>query len=346
VRHLSVALVGFGSVGRAFARLLLETDDRLRARHGLECTVTGVATRRHGVAIDRLGLDLATLLSIEPDGSLAELHCCPHAEDTVGFIREAAADVVIEATVLDVETGGAAVEHIRSAFAAGAHVVTANKGPIACAYRDLRALATASRRQFRFEGTVMDGAPVFNLVAETLPGCEVVGFSGVLNSTTNLLLTRMEQGASLDEALADARGRGIVEANPDHDIDGHDAAAKAAALVNVLMDGTVTPRDIPTIGIRRVTRDALDAEVQRGRRLRLVARAARRGDEIAVRVGPEALPEADALARLGGTSNALTLRTDLMGELTIVEHDPGIEQTAYALLSDLIAVGRAIGVRA
>jgi homoserine dehydrogenase len=192
----------------------------------------------------------------------------------------------------------------------------------------------------------MDGAPVFNLVAETLPGCEVVGFSGVLNSTTNLLLTRMEQGASLDEALADARGRGIVEANPDHDIDGHDAAAKAAALVNVLMDGTVTPRDIPTIGIRRVTRDALDAEVQRGRRLRLVARAARRGDEIAVRVGPEALPEADALARLGGTSNALTLRTDLMGELTIVEHDPGIEQTAYALLSDLIAVGRAIGVRA
>lgn len=343
--HLSVALIGFGSVGRAFVRQLAKTADRIRDGYGLDCAITGVATRRHGLAINRLGLDPAALCALDPSASLDELHCCPHADDTIEFIREAEADVVVESSVLDVETGGAAVEHIRAAFDAGADVVTVNKGPVACAYRELRALATSLGREFRFEGTVMDGAPVFNLVAETLPGCQVLGFRGVLNSTTNLIVTRMEQGTSFEDALADARARGIVEANPHHDIDGHDAAAKAAALVNVLMDGSLTPRNVSTTGIRSVTREALQAEVERGRRLRLIARAERRGGEIEAAVRPESLAETDPLARLDGTSNALTLQTDLMGELTMVERDPGIDQTAYAVLSDLIAIGRSRGER-
>ncbi len=336
--HVSLALVGFGSVGRAFAHQLLAMRARLLARYELEWSICGIATGRHGMAINKLGLDLGRILGDGPDAMLEAYHCCPNVQDTVAFIRAAEPDVLIETTVLDIETGGAAVEHIRTALESGAHVVTANKGPVACAYRELRDLATQHGRSFRFEGTVMDGTPVFNLVDHTLPGCEVRGFRAVLNSTTNFALTAMEEGATFDEALADARARGIVEADADHDIDRLDAAAKTAALINVLMGGQVAPRDVPTTGIRRVSRADLDEARSTGRRIRLVASAERGPGGIVARVGLESLSEDDQLARLRGTSNAIVLRTDLMGDLTIVEHDPGVEQTAYALLADLIAI--------
>lgn len=335
--HVSLALVGFGSVGQAFARQLLDTRERLLERYDLEWSVCGIATRRHGMAINKLGLDLEQVLAERPDGALDAHHCCPAVDDTDAFIREAEADVVIETTVLDIDTGGAAVDHIRAALEHGAHVVTANKGPVACAYRELRDLAERHGRKFLFEGAVMDGTPIFNLVDRTLPGCEIRGFRAVLNSTTNFILTAMEEGATFDAALTDAVARGIVEADAGHDLDGFDAAAKTAALVNVLMNGDVAPRDIPTTGIRDVSRTDLEAARSEGRRLRLVAAAERGPGGIGPSVTLVALREDDPLATLRGTSNAIVLQTDLMGDLTIVEHDPGVEQTAYALLSDLVA---------
>lgn len=335
--HVSLALVGFGNVARAFVHLLRDVRGRLTTDHDIDWTVTGVSTRRHGMAINKLGLDLDALLDAS-NPSFDHLHCCPAVTDTADFIRAVEADVMVETTVLDVRTGGAAVAHVRAALEAGTHVITANKGPVACAHRELADLARAHGLAFRFESAVMDGTPIINLVERTLPGCRIRGFRAVLNSTTNVILTAMEAGGTLEGALAEARRLGIAEADADHDIDGLDAAAKTAVLINVLMGGATTPADIPTRGIRDVSAADLANARADGRRLRLVASAAQGPSGVEARVQPVALAENDPLARLEGTTNAIVLQTDLMGDLTIIEHDPGVAQTAYGLLADLVAV--------
>jgi homoserine dehydrogenase len=219
------------------------------------------------------------------------------------------------------------------------NVVTANKGPLAFAYRELKSLAAKRGLSFRFEGTVMDGAPVFNLVEECLPGARVIGFSGVLNSTTNLILTEMERGRSFEESLAEARRLGIVEAIADYDIDGWDAAMKAVALANVLMDANASPADVIRKGIRQITNEELESAARSGMAVRLIARGKASDTGLRLNVSPEAVPVNSALGSARGTSSVLVLETDLMGQIAIVESNPGIKQTAYALLSDMMKIG-------
>jgi homoserine dehydrogenase len=229
---------------------------------------------------------------------------------------------------------------VRKALRAGAHVITANKGPVAFAYRELEDFATALGRSFLFEGAVMDGVPVFNLVRETLPAVTISGFRGIINSTTNHILTRMEQGQAFADALAEMRAEGIAEADASLDVDGWDAAAKTAALMNVLMKADVTPRAIDRTGIAAVTPDMLNDARRQGQRLRLVASGGRPDGKVFGRVAPQLVPEHDVLAALTGMQNALVLQTDLLGEVCITQLDGGLTQTAYALLSDLVAVRR------
>jgi homoserine dehydrogenase len=191
---------------------------------------------------------------------------------------------------------------------------------------------------FRFEGTVMDGTPVFNLVNSCLPGVRVLGFSGVLNSTTNLILTGMESGQSFEESLAEAQRLGIAEADAAYDIDGWDAAVKAVALANVLMDSASRPADVDRKGIRAVKVEDLKSAATAGMALRLVARGKQTPNGVKLTVALEEVPASSVLGSVRGTSNALVLETDLMGDIAIVETDPGVEQTAYALLSDMISI--------
>ncbi|HEX8088089.1 MAG TPA: homoserine dehydrogenase, partial [Blastocatellia bacterium] len=214
----------------------------------------------------------------------------------------------------------------------------ANKGPIAFAHRELSRLAGERGVSFRFEGTVMDGAPIFNLAEYCLPVARVLGFCGLLNSTTNVILAGMELGRSFDESLAEARRLGIAEANADYDIDGWDAAVKAVALANVLMSADARPSDVERAGIRGVTSEDLRSAGRDGNRIRLVARAEILGGKLRLDVGPKAVPLASPLGCASGASNVLAISTDLMGELTIFEKDPGVEQTAYALLSDMMRI--------
>src|SRR5207244_8518283 len=181
----------------------------------------------------------------------------------------------------------------RAALAGGAHVVTANKGPVAFAYEPLVHAAAAAGRRFRFEGAVMDGIPIFNLVRETLPGVEIVGFRGVVNSTTNYMLTAMEEGQGFEEALSDMRAAGIAEADASLDVDGWDAAAKTAALANVLLDARLTPHTVEREGISPATTARAVAACAEGRRLKLVVRAGREGDVVTARVSPEELAADD-----------------------------------------------------
>src|SRR5688572_20299539 len=345
--ELSLVLIGFGNVARRFIRLLGETADRL----DFTWKVVGISTRHHGSVIDTDGVDTRrAMATVEANQSLDRLDPSPRERSGIDVIRQVAdllADdaaearlVCIETTVLDIDRGEPAVSHVRAALEGQAHVVTANKGPAAFAYHELEALAESVDRVFFFEGAVMDGVPVFNLVRETMPAIAIEGFRGVINTTCNFILSELERGIDFDRALADMQARGIAEADPSLDIDGWDAAAKTAALVNVLMDGHITPHDVARTGIRDVSpRDVADAAT-RGRRIRLVASAARHRGGVEARVEPELLDLADPLATLSGLENALFLRTDLLGEIGIVQRTSSLTQTAYALLSDLARISR------
>lgn len=354
--RIDLVLVGFGNVGRRFVRLLDERAERLRLDHDLTWRVIGIATARHGSLLGPEGIDVHHALELVEAGRSIEPAGGPAApsdgktSSSAGFIRDAVGQalrgnpsapvVVVEATVLNVERGQPAVDHVRAALESGAHVIAANKGPAAFAARELLDLAARNERAFFFEGAVMDGIPIFNLVRETLPAVSIVGFRGVVNSTTNHILTAMEAGAEFAPALEQMQAAGIAEADASFDVDGWDAAAKAAALINVLMDGAVTPRDIDRTGIAGITGEAVRAAAGRGRRVKLLASAWRENGRVRGRVAPEELPAMDLLAMLDGQQNALVLQTDLLGEIAIVQRGSGLTQTAYALVSDLVAVRR------
>ncbi|HKB10751.1 MAG TPA: homoserine dehydrogenase [Vicinamibacterales bacterium] len=328
-----LALIGYGNVAKRFVTLVDEHRDALKDRYGIAVRVIGIATRRGGPRY----LDA----EFRPTRATAAL----------GFIREACARdrraardgrlVVVETTTLDVTRGQPAIDHIRAALAGGAHVITANKGPVAFAYRSLARAAERAGRAFLFESAVMDGVPIFNLVRETLPAVEIRGFRGIVNSTTNYILTAMEEGQPFAEALAEMQASGIAEADASLDVDGWDAAAKTAALANVLLGASITPHDVQREGISAGTSERLREATAAGRRLKLVASASREGKRVVSRVAPTALPATDLLAGVEGQQNALLLNTDLVEEIAIVQRGGGLTQTAYGLLSDLITIARA-----
>jgi homoserine dehydrogenase len=372
-----LALIGFGNVGRRFARLLDEQRDALRNRYDLECRIVGITTRNHGAAFSHLdgidGVRAADL--VESGGSLTALEhpglrdprdpSDPRnprpvdPSDPRPRLRPASADqgyggqagacidllassdadlrVVLETTTLNIRDGRPAIDHVEAALNAGCHVVTANKGPAAFAYRRLAAMADKAGVSFLFEGAVMDGIPVFNLVRETLPAATILGFRGVVNSTTNHILTALENGEEFAPALERMQTAGITEADPSLDVDGWDAAAKAAALANVLLDAAITPHDVDRTGLTPDIAAHARAALASGHRLRLVA-SARRGERPVVR--PVELPPDDLLAGLRGMANAIIFETDLLGGVAITQLDGSLTLTAYALLSDIVTISR------
>jgi homoserine dehydrogenase len=344
---MNLALIGFGNVARRFVQLLDELRVALRDEHDVECRVVGIATRRHGCAMDPAGLDGRQALETVARGERLEgLSTREAPRDALDLLRRlapvagAAPLVALETTTLNVTDGQPAVDHIRAAFDAGAHVVTANKGPVACAFGQLRAEALARGRQFFFEGAVMDGVPLFNLFRESLPAVRVLGLRGIVNTTTNFIIAGMERGQSFDEALSDMQRAGIAEADASLDVDGWDAAAKTAALMNVLMAADVSPAAIDRTGISRLTPAQVQAARAAGRAIKLVASAWLDEGGPRGRVAPETLEAGDPLARIDGVANAIYLRTDVMGELGIVQCGGDLTQTAYALVTDLVSVRR------
>jgi homoserine dehydrogenase len=339
--ELRLAILGFGNVGRAFAHLLLRKAPTLAADYDLTFLVVGLMTAHHGGAVDPAGIDLGQALNVADSGKpLDGLSPDPPPDDSLLFVHACPADVVIELTPLNPHDGEPAISHVRTALEKGMHVVSANKGPLAYAYRELRDLARAQERAFLFESTVMDGAPVFGVARAGLPAAEVLGFRGVLNSTTNYILTQMETGVSFDEAVRGAQAMGIAETDPSADVDGWDAAVKTVVLANVLLGADLIPDDVDRTGIRDVTPETVQAARERGRRVKLVCRAGWQGKEVVARVAPEELPPDDPLAGLSGTSSLVALQTDTLKELSLIEFEPEPAQTAYGLLADLVNLAR------
>ena len=311
------ALIGFGHAGRALARLLRHK------REEFPFLVTGIHTLRHGTAVSAGGL---------PD----DAPFGPRAGSVEEFLDAARADIAVELTTLNPATGEPAISHIRAAFARHMHVATANKGPIAHAYAELRDEAARAGVGFRFESAVMDGAPVFNLWHHNLPGVNVLGFTGVLNSTSKVVVEAMERGGSFEDGLKAARAMGITEADGAFDVEGWDSAAKTAALANVLMDARTTPQRVSTRGIVRLTPERVAEIARRGKTVRLISRARRIGGRVSLRVRAEVLDRCDIMACTPGTSNLILFHTDLMGTFGTVSIEPTVEQTAYGVFSDLV----------
>lgn len=335
MKTINLGLLGFGNVNRTLVELLQRKESELRERHGIEWLVTGVASRRIGWQANASGFDVAELVRARNSDAFARVRGEEYKHYSA-WLDAAQPAVVFEATSLNVETGQPAIAHIRAALEHGAHAITANKGPVVHAYEELRELAARRGKQFLFESTVMDGIPIFSLFRNTLPAIEVQGFKGILNSTTNVILTGMERGLSFDESLGLAQRLGIAEADASHDVEGWDAAVKVAALVNVIMGVRLPPQKVEREGIRMLTGDAVRSARSAGVPYKLICRAHRTESGVIASVRPEQIPLTDPMALVGGTSSIIQFETDIFPGLTITEENPGLYATAYGMLADFI----------
>ena len=334
--HYNLALLGFGNVGQSLARLLRNKQNELQAKYGISFTITAIATGSHGRAIDPAGIDIeAALQRMAAGDSLNDLSAQPAPVDNIAFIQASGADVLFENTPVSYADGQPAINHLTVALQAGMYACTANKGPVVHGYRQLTDLAAQQGRKFYFESTVMDGAPVF-AVFRQLPAANLQRIQGVLNSTTNLILTRMEGGEGFDEAVAYAQSIGIAETDPSGDVDGWDASVKICALVTVLMGVPLKPQQVDRTGIREITPEQIAAAQAAGKRWKLVCTAERNGDQVSARVAPQMVGPETPMYTIDGTTSIVQFESDVLGQLSLIESDPSPDTTAYGLLADFI----------
>ena len=336
--HYTLALLGFGNVGKALAELLLRKQDDVEQKTGITFSVVGIATGSRGFAIDSAGIDLKKALDLKKSSqSLNAIHNSQlPIHNSMEFIQHCGADILIETTPVNYETGQPAVDYIRTALKLGMYVTTANKGPVVHAYRELTDLAESRGVKFYFESAVMDGAPVFGLFRETLPAARIQAFRGVLNSTTNLILSRMENGESFEAAVKYAQSIGIAETDPSGDVDGWDAAIKVSALATVYMGIPTKPNDVNRSGIRGITPEQISQAKSEGKRWKLVCEARRVGDEFQASVAPQKVGIDSPLYGVEGTTSIVQIESDVLGKLSLIEEDPGPHTTAYGLLADFL----------
>ncbi len=335
--HYNLALLGFGNVGQALASLLNHKQMELKSKYDLTYSVTGIATGSHGTAINPDGIDLNEALDVMNAGaSLDQVSARSAPTMMADFIHNCGAQVLFENTPVNYESGQPAIDHLKLALELGMHAITANKGPVVHAYQQLTELAQANGCKFLFESTVMDGAPIFSMFRNALPAAQLLAFEGILNSTTNLILTRMEEGEEFDQAVAYAQRIGIAETDPSGDIDGWDAAVKVSALVTVLMGVPLKPNEVERTGIREISLEEITRAQEQNQRWKLVCSVAREGKGVRARVAPQMVPPSSPLFQVEGTTSILQFETDVLGSLSVIETDPGPHTTAYGLLADFI----------
>lgn len=334
---LKLALIGFGFVAQGLADILLHEADELRSNTGFAAQLVAVTTRSHGTLYRPDGLIIDELLTAIHLGHLDRYPDVVGLErdwDTLRVIRESNADVVVEASPSNFQTGQPALEYCHAALEAGKHVVMANKGPLVVAYHDLLAHAQQANKQVRFEATVMAGTPTVHVGTHALAGCHISEVRGILNGTTNYILTQMESGMSYADALAQAQKLGYAEADPSADVDGWDAAAKALILASALFNSRMSLADLNVKGISEITAANVEEAKGAGERWKLVARITPAGGS----VQPVRLPVSDPLAGVRGVTNAVTYATDHLGDVTIIGPGAGRSQTGFGLLADLMVI--------
>ena len=333
-KPLRAVLVGFGNVARKMAAMLTEERENYPGLADLELETVAIFTGRHGGLVDSSGIGLAGALR-----KFQRERTFPQAPLSVlDALRTLEYDVLVELSTLDIgNRGEPAVSHVRAALERGKHAVTANKGPAAFVFRELDELARRKGVRFLFESTVMDGTPIFCL-GRSLSGLNVTGFSGIFNTTSNFVLSRLEAGEAMADAIQTAQRLGFAEADPRLDIDGWDSAAKTAILANFFLDAGIDPLRIAPKGIGGLRPEDAARVVASGKRLKLLCRAWKEGGEVRAEVRPQEVPLGHYFSMVNGRAAALRLEFDMLGPLWILEEEPDLMDTASGVLQDLLAV--------
>jgi homoserine dehydrogenase len=342
--QLRIWVVGLGTVGQWLLRALDADAERLARRYGVGFTVVGVANARDGFIYDADGLDISALLELIAAGrSIADEPGTRHWPTAIEGLRASEADVLVEVTGSppDGEPGFA---HMRVALGRGKAVVTSNKWPVALHGVELAGLAEASGVPFRAESTVMSGTPVLAPLVEGLAGTRPIALRGILNATSNFILSAMSKGGSYEDALTQAEAAGLAERGVEADVDGSDAMAKTMILAGLVFGRQLRPEQVVRRGISGVSRAQIDEALAAGGIIRHVATlefAEPNGaGEVKARVEPMLLPGTDPLAAVEGTANVVACRAEPVGEVTIMGAGAGLALAGQGVLSDLIAVAR------
>ena len=343
MKHVRLSIVGFGVVGQGLAELLSTKKDLLQQQYDLAVTLVSVATAKQGFIYKEDGLDIPLLLKLASTREPFTNHPrVQHWEQTLAGLQATQADILAEATGTNIHDGEPGLTHIQAALMKGMHVVTANKGPAALAGKDLQMLAHQNHVQFRMESTVMAGTPVLSTIRQGLAGSRIRSIRGLLNGTTNYILTAMAEGRAYDEVLKEAQGQGYAEADPTADVEGYDVVAKILILAFLAFGHSLKFEQVARQGITAVTKEQVSHAVHNNARIKLVASlnvTHGLGDTpLEARVEPVELPLSDPLARVDGAMNAITLQTDTLSSVTIIGPGAGSLETGQGLLSDLIAI--------
>lgn len=333
-----IALAGCGNVGTALLEILHEKKDELREKYGFEYKVVLVSDLMKGVIMDPEGLDLgAALESVRETRTFEKL---PRAEGTFEELLErSGATVLAEGTPTNLKTGEPGLTHIRAALSRGISVTTTNKGPIALAFDELTELAKANGAQLSYEGVVMSGTPLIDMMKNGVAGCSVLKLEGILNGTTNFMLTKMGEGMEYGAALAEAQALGYAEADPTGDVEGWDAAVKVSILAKILFGAGVPVDKVERTGITKVTPAQIEEAKNNGRAVKLIA-GLDVGAQLRAYVEPKEIPASHPLASINGGTNAITVTTDNLGDVTLIGPGAGRKETGQALLSDMIRMSK------
>ena len=340
--QFKIAFIGFGTVGQGLTEILLEKKDMLGEKYDFHFKIVAISDIMKGAVYDEDGLDMEKILELVKKGKkLDEYPTGVKEMDSMATIQETNADTVIEVTYTDIKTGEPALTHIKAALNAGKNVISTNKGPVVKQVMELLDLAASNNVHYGFEGVVLAGTPVLNLAKFTLAGNKITGFKGILNGTTNYILTRMEEGMSYDDALKKAQELGYAEADPTGDVEGLDALGKVVILSNVVLGKNLSVNDVQRKGITGITGEDVKKAKAEGKRWKLIGSAEIQSDgSVKAKVSPEKLPLSDPLAGVCEAINALTYYTDELGPVTIVGPGAGRRETGFSLLIDLLEINR------
>jgi len=332
---MRIILCGFGVVAQSFAKLLESRTADLYTKYGLKPRIVGVFDS-NGSAIDSSGLNLGKLLTVKKKHGSVSFYEKNSDKDASSMIHNVDADVLIETTTSNYNDAEPGLSHIKDAMKSGLHIISVNKGPLALAFPSLMELASYNQVLMRFSGTVGGGTPILDYAKNSLSGERIISFQGILNGTTNYILSNMHAGMSFQTSLTDAKKRGYVEADESLDLDGLDAAAKLVILANWIMGMKVTMPDIKLTGIRKVSDSQIKNAEKNSSAIKLIASC--NGD---LQVSPKEIPINDPLC-VNGTLNAISFTSEHSGTQTIIGRGAGGIETASSILRDLIDIKKEI----
>jgi homoserine dehydrogenase len=341
MRTYRLAIIGFGNVGQGLAQILSERDDDLRKQFGVDIRITAVSDIRLGSIYNPAGFSPRILMdAVNRDKSLQRVEAPQRGWDSERTIRNTESNVIVELSPTNLQTGEPAISHIRAAFESGKHAITTNKGPVALQYQYLSSLAADHGVEFGVEGTVMSGTPALRMGSELLASAGIVKIQGIINGTTNYILTQMQDGKPYAEALDEAQVNGYAEADPAGDVEGQDAVEKLVILANILMGTVIRFEDVEREGITHLTKEDI-SEAEKGDEVwKLIAFLEKTDGGVKASVRPQRIPRSHALASVRGVTNAITFTTKLLGDVTLIGPGAGRKETGYAILCDLLAIDR------